>query len=475
MHNFILKENIRKELICILTTIYFSIALLYNIPNYGSLKNLKEILFIIILVLSFSIGFKNKLINYFFSLLVIIIFQIYPFYQSSNDGRLDFLYFFSLPLFVIFFFDVDDNLFKYFKYAILFIVLISLIYIYLSYNLSIYDFRTQSFGTISTNWSIGLAFYALYSSKLKNYFLATTIIYYAILVSGGRAGILTALVGLLLVYSFKKKYFYIFIIILITCLYHLAKPNVYLNNNSDRELIFFPSGFNIWNPIVLQKTDIDITETDIDSTETDIDSTETDIDSTETDIDSTETDSNITESIQQYISARIQIYKKPWDIDYLKEGSEFKINIKHMNDISLISFNKNYYLYYLDLMSAFRIQQYISAIIQIYKKPWGTNFDESGKALIIEYDELYILNIHNTILYNTVRGGLGFLIISIYLIFLIFKFQNIENQILLFTGLIPTIFESHVLIGGFNLSLIWWFIFAYELKKLKTKKIDCPL
>ena len=461
MHNFILKENFRKELICILTTIYFSIALLYNIPNYGSLKNLKEILFIIILVLSFSIGFKKKLINYFFSLLVIIIFQIYPFYQSSNDGRLDFLYFFSLPLFVIFFFDVDDNFFKYFKYAILFIVLISLIYIYLSYNLSIYDFRTHSFGAISTNWSIGLAFYALYSSKLKNYFLATTIIYYAILVSGGRAGILTALVGLLLVYSFKKKYFYIFIIILITCLYHLAKPNVYLNRNSDRELIFFPSGFNIWAPITLpQKTDLDITETD----------------------------SNITESIQQYISARIKIYKYPGGIDYLNEVREFKINSKQLciaegecihpsliNDISLVSFNKNYYLYYFDLWSSFRIQQYISAIIQIYKKPWGTNFDESGKALIIEYDELYILNIHNTILYNTVRGGLGFLTIFIYLIFLIFKFQNKENQILLFTGLIPTIFESHVLIGGFNLSLIWWFIFAYELKKLKTKKIDCPL
>jgi len=65
MQNFILKENFRKELICILITFYLSIALLYKIPNYGSLKNLKEILFIIILVLSFSIGFKKKLINFF--------------------------------------------------------------------------------------------------------------------------------------------------------------------------------------------------------------------------------------------------------------------------------------------------------------------------------------------------------------------------------------------------------------------------
>ena len=169
------------RVIQLLISIYLSFSLIYTLPVVGDIIIYKQSIFLLLVALLMFYKHSNKKFIYFFSLIVLIsIFQLNVLLNTSLIGNIKFLYLISIAIFFIIYLK-EDYLDKYFTKSIIVITLFSTLYIFYSYNLNYvkYDIRTYTFGTISTNWSIGLAFFVLYSIKKNIPFAFIAIIYYA--------------------------------------------------------------------------------------------------------------------------------------------------------------------------------------------------------------------------------------------------------------------------------------------------------
>ena len=195
-----------ERVIQFLIAIYLSFSLIYTLPLVGDIIIFKQSFFLLLVAFLMFYKHSYKKLIYFFSLIVLIsIFQLNVFLNTSLEGNIKFLYLISIAIFFIIYLK-EDYLDKYFTKAIIVITLFSVLYIFFSYNPNYinYDIRTYTFGTITTNWSIGLAFIILYSVRKNIHFAFIAIMYYAQLVSGARAGIITTIVGCLILFSISK-------------------------------------------------------------------------------------------------------------------------------------------------------------------------------------------------------------------------------------------------------------------------------
>ena len=165
--------------------------------------------------------------------------MLYILLDTSINGIFNIYYQFLVPISLIYIVSSQNSL-KYINYSIYPLTLYSIIYIILSYNIDLidYDIRTHSFGMLSTNWSILLSIYAIYATKLKLNPTITIIIFFAQLVSGGRCGILTTIIGCLSFYLLNKNYKTIILLLIILISYQFLKPAVFLNRNVNREYVF---------------------------------------------------------------------------------------------------------------------------------------------------------------------------------------------------------------------------------------------
>ena len=224
-----------------LIAVYLSFSLIYTLPLVGDIIIFKQSFFL--LLVAFLMLYKDsyKKFIYFCSLIALIsIFQLNVMLNTSFEGNIKFLYLIAIAIFFIIYLK-EDYIDKYFTKSIIVITFFSALYIFYSYNPNYlkYDIRTYTFGTYSTNWSIGLAFIVLYSIKKNIPITFIAIMYYAQLISGARAGIITTIVGCLILFSIKKEYSKLLLILILTVSYDFIKPTNYLNGNSNRHLLFF--------------------------------------------------------------------------------------------------------------------------------------------------------------------------------------------------------------------------------------------
>ena len=203
IHNDHKYELIRN----ILLLLYLSLAPLYFFSIIGSIVLYKYILFIILLIMSLLNTDLGRIKEIISIIMFITIILLYVLLDTSINGIFNIYYQLLVPISIIYIVYSQNSL-KYINYSIYPLTLYSIIYIILSYNIDLidYDIRTNSFGMLSTNWSILLSIYAIYATKLKLNPTITIIIFFAQLVSGGRCGILTTIIGCLSFYLLNKNY-----------------------------------------------------------------------------------------------------------------------------------------------------------------------------------------------------------------------------------------------------------------------------
>jgi len=206
--NYYIHNDHKYELLRnILLLIYLSLAPIYFFPIIGSIVLYKNILFIIIIFMSLLNTDLNRIKEIITIIMLISIILIHILIDTSINGIFNIYYNFLVPISIIYIVYNQKSL-KYINYSIYPLTLYSIIYIILSYNIDLidYDIRTYSFGMLSTNWSILLSIYAIYATKLKLNPIFTIIIFFAQLISGGRCGILTTIIGCLSIYLLNKNY-----------------------------------------------------------------------------------------------------------------------------------------------------------------------------------------------------------------------------------------------------------------------------
>ena len=240
---YYIHNNHKYELLRnILLLLYLSLAPLYFLPLIGSIVLYKNILFIIILIMSLLKTNLDRIKEIITIIMFITIILLYVLLDTSMNGIFNIYYQLLVPISIIYIVYSQNSL-KYINYSIYPLTLYSIIYIILSYNIDLidYDIRTYSFGMLSTNWSILLSIYAIYATKLKLNPMITLIIFIAQIVSGGRGGILTTIIGCLSIYLLNKNYKIILFSLIFLISFQFLKPAVFTNMNVNREYVFIPN------------------------------------------------------------------------------------------------------------------------------------------------------------------------------------------------------------------------------------------
>ena len=102
-------------------------------------------------------------------------------------------------------------------------------------------------------------------------------------------------------------------------------------------------------------------------------------------------------------------------------------------------------------------------------KIFGRDFDTAGRIHIKNGQSF---ELHNTFFFHSIRGGLFFSLIYIFLIYTSIKTSDKINRAFLCCGLIPSFFEPYVLIGGYNMCFLWWIVYAKSISnQFKNTKI----
>ncbi len=123
----------------------------------------------------------------------------------------------------------------------------------------------------------------------------------------------------------------------------------------------------------------------------------------------------------------------------------------------------------IDFFSGYRLQQIVIGLRLFKDKIFGRDFDTAGK-IRIKNGQLFEL--HNTFFFHSIRGGLFFSLIYIFLIYTSIKTSDKINRAFLCCGLIPSFFEPYVLIGGYNMCFLWWIVYAKSISdQFKNTKI----
>ena len=486
-HNEQKYELIRNTLLLL----YLSLAPIYFIPLFGSIVLYKNILFIILLTLSLLNTDVSRIKEIITITMLITIIIHYALIDTSKNGLFNIYYQFLVPISIIYIVYTRNSI-KYINYSIYPLTLYSIIYIILSYNIDLidYDIRTYSFGMLSTNWSILLSIYAIYATKLKLNPMITIIIFFAQLVSGGRCGILTTIIGCLSIYLLNKNYKFIIFSLIILISFQFLKPATFYNNNVNREYVFFPIDYG-WSYLQhsLNPEEKAISDLDFD----------------------------IDYNIDTFLfskKSKIEYFIKNYDIDY-------DINTFHLSKLSdgatlgysnsgekillpadglgtwiskpingdkdaVIAKRDDTILLFLDMLTAFRIQQNLLAIKLFMEKPFGHNFDDAGEVIVYPHSlDFYrhlgekalsiklIFKIHNVFFYNAVRGGIPMLGLLIFLCILVYYIPQKDDKIFLMCCMIPMFFEASIIFGNYNQCLIWWFVFASYYNK--TRILRTPL
>ncbi len=448
---YYIHNNHKYELsINILLLLYLSLAPLYFIPIIGSIVLYKNILFIIIVIMSLLKNDLGRIKEIITIIMFITIILLYVMLDTSINGILKIYYQLLVPISIIYIVYSKHSL-KYIKYSIYPLTLYSIIYIILSYNIDLidYDMRTNSFGMISTNWSILLSIYAIYATKLKLNPAITIIIFFAQLVSGGRCGILTTIIGCLSLYLLNKNYKAIILSAFILISYQYLKPSLFLNMNVNREYVFINMDRG-WSYLLHATAGIkSVSDLNFD----------------------------IDDNIDTFY------YLKKSDMEY-----DIKNNGKSSNPYAPSSFvikdDKNVVvakrddtvLLLIDNLIGFRIQQNLLAFKLFMEKPFGRNFDDAGEIIVYPHflrfykseNALSIHNIykiHNVFLYNAVRGGIPMLGLLIFLCILVYYIPQKDDKIFLMCCMIPMFFESSIIFGNYNQCLLWWFVLASYYNK----------
>jgi len=310
---------------------------------------------------------------------------------------------------------------------------------------------------LSTNWSILLSFYAIYATKNKLHPMITIIIFFAQLISGGRCGIITTIIGCLSIYILNKNYKPIILSLIILISYQFLKPAAFFNMNVNREYVFLNMDLG-WSYLLHTKGPGQKSISDLNF--------------------------DISDNINTFW------YLKKSDVEYdiehngvisdpklrssftTKEGIALRKDDKDV----VVARRDDTVLLFIDNLIGFRIQQNLLAIKLFMEKPFGRNFDDAGEIIVYPHFLMFyqsakaltikhIYQIHNVFLYNAVRGGVTMLGLLIFLCILVYYIPQKEDKIFLLCCMLPMFFESSIIFGNYNQCLIWWFVFASYYSK----------
>ena len=139
-----------------------------------------------------------------------------------------------------------------------------------------------------------------------------------------------------------------------------------------------------------------------------------------------------------------------------------------------MDFGYSFILYKIDLLAGYRLQQIVIGLRLFKDKIFGSDFDTAGRIHI--RDAAVATNgqsfeLHNTFFFHSIRGGLFFSLIYIFLIYTSIKTSDKINWAFLCCGLIPSFFEPYVLIGGYNMCFLWWIVYAKSISNQLTPLI----
>ena len=116
----------------------------------------------------------------------------------------------------------------------------------------------------------------------------------------------------------------------------------------------------------------------------------------------------------------------------------------------------------------YKLQQIIIGLRLFKDKIFGRDFDTAGRIHIKNGQSF---ELHNTFFFHSIRGGLFFSFIYIFLIYTSIKTSDKINRAFLCCGLIPSFFEPYVLIGGYNMCFLWWLVYAKSISNQLTPLI----
>ena len=125
-------------------------------------------------------------------------------------------------------------------------------------------------------------------------------------------------------------------------------------------------------------------------------------------------------------------------------------------------------LYKIDLLAGYRLQQIVIGLRLFKDKIFGRDFDTAGRIHIKNGKSF---ELHNTFFFHSIRGGLFFSLIYIFLIYTSIKTSDKINRAFLCCGLIPSFFEPYVLIGGYNMCFLWWIVYTKSISNQLTPVI----